>query len=384
MLEEVVIVDALRTPIGKFKGSLQAFSAVELGTITVKELLSKHKIAPTQVDQVIFGNVLSAGLGQNMARQISLKAGLPYETTAFSVNEVCGSGMKAILLGQQAIQLGKAQVVIAGGAESMTQAPTLTFKDQAETTVESMMYDGLRDAFYDLPMGVTAEHLAEKFNVSRAEQDLFALESHQKAAKAQQEKKFDREIIAIETANGMMEADEGVRADSTLEKLASLRTIFKEDGTVTAANASSINDGAAAVMLMAKSYAEAQGIPYLATIEASSEVGVDPMMMGHAPYYAIKALLEQEKRSVADIDLFEINEAFAAQSIPVIKELGIPAAKSNIYGGAIALGHPIGASGARIVATLLSGLIQEGKESGIASLCIGGGLGLAMMIRKVG
>lgn len=388
-MREIVIIDAVRTPIGKFGGSLKDHSAVDLGITVVKGVLKRANIAPEQVDQVIFGNVLQAGLGQNVARQISIKSGIPYSTPAMTVNEVCGSGMKAIMLGRQAIQLEEAEIVVVGGTESMTQAPYLadyTAIKDAETVDtkalrSSMIVDGLTDVFGDYHMGITAENVAEKFNISREAQDDFAFESQMKAAKAQAEGRFIDEIIPVELADGtFFSQDETIRGNSPREKLSTLRTAFKENGTVTAGNASSINDGASALILMSKEKAEELKIPYLATIMASSEVGVDPAIMGYAPYYAVKEVLKKADCSMEDVDLFQLNEAFASQSLAVARDLAVPTEKLNIYGGAIALGHPIGASGARVVTTLLQELKQTNQKTGLASLCVGGGIGVAMMV----
>lgn len=384
-MEEVVILSAVRTPIGKYKGKLASFSAVELGQLVVKESLKRAQV--NTADQVLFGNVLQAGNGQNVARQIALQAGLPYETPATTINEVCGSGMKAVIYGLQQIQLGQAEIVVAGGTESMSQAAQVAkFDFEQEKWQEpfsSMMYDGLTDAFSQQPMGLTAETVAERFDVSRAQQDHFAFESQKKAAAAAASGKFAEEILPILLADGSwMTTDESIRPDTTLEKISTLKPVFKADGTVTAANASTINDGASALVLASKSYALAHDLPYLATINAYSEVGIDPSVMGIAPISAIEKLLASQQKTIAEIDLFQINEAFASASIVVQNQLQLPAEKVNLYGGAIALGHPIGATGARIVTTLLSELKDLEQKTGVASLCIGGGLGLAMLITR--
>lgn len=386
-MEEVVILSAKRTPIGKFKGALANFSAVRLGMIALEAALAAAQADIQQVDQVIFGNVLSAGNGQNIARQIAVNSGLSYEIPAMTINEVCGSGMKALIAAWQLIRLGEANLVAAGGTESMSQAgrfQKFDYETQAFQEAQSvMLQDGLMDAFSGGHMGITAENVAVQYQIEREEQDRFALLSQQKAVKAQAAHAFAKEIIPIELADGtLMIADESIRPQTSLEKLAALKPAFLSAGTVTAGNCSPINDGAAAVVLASKSYAEKNGLPYLAILEDYSEVGVDPALMGIAPTKAIEKLLKKTKRSLADIDLFQINEAFASASIAVQKELAIPDEKLNCYGGAIALGHPIGATGARIVATLISELDQLEKEQGIASLCIGGGLGLAVLVRK--
>lgn len=388
-MNEVVIIDAARTPIGKFGGSLKDVNAVELGTTVVKGLLERTNIAPEKVDQVIFGNVLQSGLGQNVARQIAINAGIPYQVPGVTINEVCGSGLKSIMFGKQAIQLGEAEIVVVGGTENMSQAPLLLQPELVEEEFNpknlknSMIIDGLTDVFGDYHMGITAENVAEKFAVSREEQDAFAHNSQMKAAKAQAKNLFEDEIIPVQLADGsFFSKDETIRANSTLEKLATLKSAFKEAGTVTAGNASGINDGASAIILMSKEKAIAENIPYLATIKVTSEVGVDPAIMGYAPYYAVNEALTKGGYSIDEIDLFHLNEAFASQSVAVARDLKIPENKLNIYGGAIALGHPIGASGARIVVSLLNELNHENKETGIASLCIGGGIGIAMVVER--
>ncbi|MDT2601368.1 hydroxymethylglutaryl-CoA reductase, degradative [Enterococcus hulanensis] len=386
-MEEIVILSAVRTPIGRYKGKLATVSAVELGAIAIKEAIKRAELAPDQVEQVFIGNVLQAGNGQNVARQSAVKAGLPYEVPATTINEVCGSGMKSIIFAMQQISLGEAHVVVAGGTENMSQAPKVTSFDYAaqewQEPKSSMIYDGLTDAFSGKHMGLTAEKVAEEYHVTREMQDQYAYESQMKAAKASKDGKFESEIVPIPLSDGStLREDEGIRFDSTLEKISSLKPAFKEGGVVTAANASTLNDGASAVVLASKSYAIENGLAYLAVINGYSEVGIDPSIMGMAPVSAINKLLNKVNRTIDEIDIFQINEAFAAASVAVQKELKLPDEKINTYGGAIALGHPIGASGTRIVATLISELIQEDKQRGVASLCIGGGLGLALMITK--
>ncbi|WP_271001401.1 thiolase family protein [Listeria seeligeri] len=389
-MNEVVIIDAARTPIGKFGGSLKDVSAVELGATVVKGILKRANIAPEEVDQVIFGNVLQAGLGQNVARQISIKAGIPYQVPGVTINEVCGSGLKSIMFGRQAIQLGEADIVVVGGTENMSQAPLLLNPElkgeefNPKNLKNSMLIDGLTDVFGEYHMGITAENVAEKFAVSREEQDAFAHNSQMKAARAQEKNLFEEEIIPVQLTDGtFFHNDETIRANSTLEKLATLKSAFKEGGTITAGNSSGINDGASAIILMSKEKAIAKNIPYLATIKVTSEVGVDPAIMGYAPYYAVNEALTKGGYSIDEIDLFHLNEAFASQSVAVARDLEIPEEKLNIYGGAIALGHPIGASGARIVVSLLNELRYENKQTGLASLCIGGGIGIALVIERV-
>lgn len=388
-MREVVILSAARTPIGKFRGAFNQTSAVELGMAAGQAAITRAGIAPEQIQQVILGQVLQAGSGQNPARQVGLKLGVPQTAPAMTLNEVCGSGLKSVILGAQAIQLGVAKTVLVGGIENMTQAPLLhqrLGRDETidpDSLIDSMFNDGLTDAFSQLPMGTTAEAVAEKYHISREAQDNYALGSQLKAAAAQTTGIFDKEIVPVTLSDGqVISQDQGVRGNSTLERLSQLATVFQEDGTVTAGNSSTINDGAAALVLMAKEEAEAQGLPYLATIGNYSEIGNDPSYMGYAPYYAIKQLLETMNQTVKDIDLFEINEAFASQSIAVVRDLKLDPEKVNISGGAIALGHPLGASGARILTTLLYALEREDKQQGIASLCVGGGIGLALSITR--
>ncbi|KAF9404255.1 hypothetical protein HW555_014438, partial [Spodoptera exigua] len=372
------------TPNGKYRGQLSSLSAVELGTLVTKELLTRNPNATKHIKQVIFGNVLQAGNGQNPARQIAINSGLSFDVPAFTVNEVCGSGMKAISLAKQAIQLGDADVIVAGGTESMTTAPAISYKeeDSYSKPAPTMMVDGLTDAFSGKAMGLTAENVAEQFNVTRDRQDRFAVDSHLKAARAQTEGKFAKEIVPLSIDGTLVEQDEGVRKDSRVEKLSNLKTVFKENGTVTAGNASTISDGAAAMILASKDFAEKHQLPYIAIVKDVTEIGFDPQIMGISPIKAIQTLLERNHMNVEAIDLFEINEAFAASSIVVQNELQIPKEKLNIWGGGISLGHPVGASGARIVATLARQLEDRNGKYGIASLCVGGGLGLAILIER--
>lgn len=391
-MTEVVILSAARTPIGKFGGALAGVSAVELGAIAAKAAIQRAGIAPERLDQAIFGNVLQANLGQNVARQIALKAGLTTDSTAMTINEVCGSGLKAVRLGQSAILLGDADAVLVGGTENMSQAPFYApqqrfgHKFGDVTFVDGLARDGLSDAFTGLPMGVTAENVAEQFSVTREQQDRFALASHQKAVAAQQAGAFDAEItpVTVTTRKGdlVVGADEGPRPDTDLTKLGKLRPAFKPEGTVTAGNASGINDGAAALILMRKDLADAQGLPYLAVIDGYNEGGIDPNFMGYAPKRVIEKLLKRTATAMSGIDLIEINEAFAAQSIAVAKELELDQSKLNVNGGAIALGHPLGASGARVLTTLLYALRSREAQTGIAALCVGGGIGVAMQVSR--
>ncbi|MFD1399365.1 acetyl-CoA C-acetyltransferase [Lacticaseibacillus suilingensis] len=391
-MTEVVILSAARTPIGKFGGALAGVSAVELGAIAAKAAIQRAGIAPERLDQAIFGNVLQANSGQNVARQIALKAGLTTDSTAMTINEVCGSGLKAVRLGQSAILLGDADAVLVGGTENMSQAPFYApqqrfgHKFGDVTFVDGLARDGLSDAFTGLPMGVTAENVAEQFSVTREQQDRFALASHQKAVAAQQAGAFDAEItpVTVTTRKGdlVVAADEGPRPDTDLTKLGKLRPAFKPEGTVTAGNASGINDGAAALILMRKDLADAQGLPYLAVIDGYNEGGIDPNFMGYAPKRVIEKLLKRTATAMSGIDLIEINEAFAAQSIAVAKELELDQSKLNVNGGAIALGHPLGASGARVLTTLLYALRARDAQTGIAALCVGGGIGVAMQVSR--
>ena len=390
-MKEVVIMSAKRTPIGKFGGQLASLTAVDLGTIAAKAAIQAAGIEADQIDQAIFGNVLQAGSGQNVARQIALNSGLAQTSVAMTVNEVCGSGLKAIRLAQSAIVMGDADVVLVGGTESMSQAPYLNkgmrfgskFGDQ--TVVDSISSEGLNDAFTNKPMGITAENVAAKYGITRLMQDTFALESHQKAAQATQAGWFDAEIVPVTVqqrrATFEVSQDEGIRPDTTLETMGKLRPAFQADGTVTAANASGINDGASAMIVMSKEKAEALGLVYQATLVGYQEVGMDPNYMGYTPVPAIQQLLAKQDQTVADIDLFEINEAFAASSVAVQNGLALDTAKVNVAGGAVALGHPIGASGTRIMTTLLHQLKRTNQTTGIASLCIGGGLGIAYEIQ---
>lgn len=385
-MEKIVIIEALRTPVGKYKGVLSDFQAVDLGVMVTKEIIQRQSSLKDKIDYVVFGNVLQAGNGQNPARQIALHAGLDVSVPAVTVNEVCGSGLKAISHARQMLLLNEADLVIAGGTESMTNAPTLVDYNRKEDTYRNpkqvMFVDGLTDAFSGQAMGMTAEKVAETFSVSREMQDRFAFHSQQKAAKAQENQWFEAEILPIlDTNNQKIAFDEGIRPQTTVEKLAELKTVFKENGTVTAGNASTINDGASALLLCTKSYALAHDIPYLAEIEDIVEVGIDPSIMGISPITAIEKLFERNALTSMDIDLFEINEAFAASSVVVQNKLNLEDEKVNITGGGISLGHPIGATGARIVTTLIHQLKRTNQHTGVASLCVGGGLGLALLLK---
>lgn len=385
-VKEVVIIDALRTPVGKYQGQLSQFSAVDLGTAVTKKLINKNPKAASAAEQVIFGNVLQAGNGQNPARQITLNSGLSEEVYASTINEVCGSGMKAVFLAAQAVRLDEAEVVVAGGTESMSQAPYLSRYDKQQDTYSQpkpvMLSDGLTDVFSGQHMGLTAENVAEKFNITRKMQDKFALCSQKKAANAQDKGYFSKEILPLHVDKEVIDKDEGVRKDTSLEKLAHLKTVFKQTGTVTAGNASTINDGASAVIVASKSFALENDLSYLAVLKDTVEVGIDPKIMGVSPIKAIRKLLKRNALQVEDVDLFEINEAFASSSIAVQQELGIAEGKVNICGSGISIGHAIGATGARIITTACHQLKRIDGQYAVVSLCVGGGLGLAALIER--
>ncbi|HEL1987146.1 acetyl-CoA C-acetyltransferase [Streptococcus suis] len=388
-MKKVAIVSAYRSAIGSFGGSLKDIEIADLGAQVLETALASKNIPADSVDEVIFGNVLSAGQGQNIARQIAIRAGIPQTASAYAVNKVCGSGLKSVLLAAQSIMLGDNDVVVAGGIEIMSQAPYLSKTSRFGskfghiTLEDSMLTDGLTDAFNDYHMGITAENVAEHYQVSRADQDAFTYSSQEKAAKAIAEGRFVDEIVPIRLKNRKGETifatDEYPRL-TPIEKLATLRPSFKKDGTVTAANASGINDGCAVLVLMSDEKASELNIQPLAYIEAYATSGLDPALMGLGPITASQKALQKLNKTVEDIDLFELNEAFAAQSIPVVKQLGIDPAKVNVNGGAIALGHPIGASGSRILVTLIHELIKQEKELGLCSLCIGGGQGISLIV----
>lgn len=402
MMEKVYIVGAKRTPIGSFLGSLKSVSAVKLASQAIRGALEQAQVQSTDVTEVILGNVLSAGLGQGIARQAAIGAGLSIDVPAYSLNMVCGSGLKAVANGMSMIQSGLAQVVVTGGTESMSNAPFLVDghirsgrKMGHMNFTDSMLHDGLTDAFEGYHMGITAENVAREFGISRGEQDQFAIRSQEKAIIAQDSGKFVDEIVpvVVETRAGVEEVaeDEYINRTTTLEKMTNLRPVFKADGTVTAANASGLNDGASAIILASGQLAEAQQLPIMAEVIAIGQGGVDPSVMGIGPVPAIKKALEAANLTLADIDLFELNEAFAAQSLAVMNELAAESDESvealsdrmNVNGGAIALGHPIGASGNRILVTLLYELKRRNLTYGLASLCIGGGMGLAVIIKNV-
>ncbi|PQZ75440.1 MULTISPECIES: acetyl-CoA C-acetyltransferase [unclassified Brevundimonas] len=390
-MTDVVIVSAARTPVGSFLGALSSLPASKLGEVAIKAALERAGVDAADVDEVILGQVLQAGAGQGPARQASIGAGLPNETPAWSLNQLCGSGLRAVALAYQQIMQGDAKIVVAGGQESMSQSPhtaqlrngqkmgELGFKD-------SMLQDGLIDAFHGYHMGQTAENIANKWSIDRASQDAFAVASQNKAEAAQKAGKFVDEIapVTISTRKGdvVVDQDEYIRHGATMEAMEKLKPAFVKDGSVTAANASGINDGAAALVLMSADEAKARGIEPLARIASWATAGVDPSIMGTGPIPASKKALEKAGWTVADLDLIESNEAFAAQSLCVVKELGLDTAKVNVNGGAIAIGHPVGASGARVLTTLLHEMKRSGAKKGLATLCIGGGMGVALCVER--
>ena len=390
-MKEVYVVSALRTAVGSLGRSLKNITGDELGSNVISSLLSFSKIDKSSVDEVIMGQVLTGGTGQNPARQAAIKSGIPKEKPAFVVNQVCGSGIRSVASGFQSIKAGDNKIVISGGQESMSLAPHAIFLREGKKLgdaeiIDTMIKDGLWDAFHGYHMGITAENVAEKFQVTREEQDKFALKSQEKAIKAQKENKFKDEIINVKIKSKKAEIDfnkdEHPREGINLEALSRLKPVFKKDGTVTAGNASGINDGAAAVTLMSNTEAEKRGLKKLVSIKSWASCGVDPALMGTGPIPSAKKALDIAGWSVKDVDLFEINEAFAAQSLAVLKTLSIPEEKVNVNGGAIALGHPIGASGTRILVTLIHEMIKRDVKKGLATLCIGGGMGIAMCVER--
>lgn len=393
MKRKVVVVSAVRTPVGSFMGVFKDVTAIELGTIAVKEAIKRANIDPSMVDEVIMGNVLQAGLGQNPARQVALKAGIPDYVPSLTINKLCGSGLKAINLAAQAIIAGDAEIIVAGGMENMSRAPFLmpegrTGHKMGVTTIfDSMISDGLVCAMNNIHMGITAENVAAKYKISRKEQDEFSLLSQQKAGEAALENRFAAEIVPVPVPQRKGEPvwvkrDEYIKPDTTLEKLAKLSPAFQEEGTVTAGNASGINDGAAAVIVMSEEKALALGLEPLAYVVAYASAGVDPKIMGTGPIPASQKAMQKAGLNIAEIDLIEANEAFAAQALAVGRELGIDPSKLNVHGGAIALGHPIGASGTRIFVTLLYAMKERSVKRGLATLCIGGGQGVATIIER--
>lgn len=393
-MKNIVIVEALRTPIGAFGGSFKSVSAVELGTTVLKKILDKTQVKPEMVDEVILGNVLHAGLGQNVARQVAVHSGIPEDKTAFTLDMVCGSGLKAIQLAAQSIMLGDADIVIAGGVESMSQAAYVSTQHRFgqrlgnSQLIDTLVHDGLTDAFNNYHMGITAENVAQKYGISREEQDQFALESQEKAAKALENHRFADEIVPVSVPQRrkdplIVTTDEYPKVDTSLEKLQQLRPAFlPKEGTVTAGNASGINDGAALLMLMTEEKALELGLTPLVTIESYASAGVAPELMGTGPIPATQKALKKAGLTISDLDLVESNEAFAAQSLAVLKDLKLNPEIVNVNGGAIALGHPIGASGARILVTLIHEMKKRQVTRGLATLCIGGGQGTAVIVKN--
>ncbi|ABF46178.1 Acetyl-CoA C-acetyltransferase [Deinococcus geothermalis DSM 11300] len=391
-MQTLVITAARRTPIGTFMGTLSDVSAVDLGVTAARAVLDG--VNGDDVADVIVGNVLQAGQGMNVARQIAVKSGLPEQVPGLTVNRVCGSGLQAVISAVQGLRAGDGKLYLAGGTESMSRAPYLLpgarkgYRLGHAEAVDSILSDGLTDVFHNYHMGITAENIAEQWNISREEQDAFAVESQRRAAAAIASGAFADEVVPVEVpgkkGSTLFERDEHVRPGTDAEALAKLKPAFKKDGTVTAGNASGLNDGAAMLVVATEEYAQANGLPVLAEITSYAAIGVDPRIMGIGPAKAVPIALERAGMSVADVDLFELNEAFAAQSLAVVRDLGVDPARVNVTGGAIALGHPIGASGARVLVTLIHALRRAGKETGVASLCIGGGMGIAMVVRARG
>ncbi|XP_001945243.1 acetyl-CoA acetyltransferase, cytosolic [Acyrthosiphon pisum] len=393
MANEVYIVSAVRTPIGSFGGSLSSLKAHQLGCIVITEVLKRANVNSNEVSEVILGQALTAGQGQNPARQASINAGIPITVPAHVINMLCGSGLKAVVHGYQSIKCGDSSIVIAGGQESMSNAPHVVnlrsgIKMGNTELIDTMLYDGLTDAFNNIHMGITAENIAEQYNISRELQDNYAFESQKRTAEAQKNGYFKDEITPVEVKirrnTIVFDTDEYPKNDSTLNSLSALRPVFKPNGgVVTAGNASGINDGAAAVLLMNGEECKKRGCTPLAKIVAHAECGVDPKIMGTGPIPAVLKTIEKAGWTMDSVDIFELNEAFAAQSIAVVRDLGLNSDKVNIYGGAIALGHPIGASGARVLVTLVHILLRTGKKRGIASLCVGGGMGIAVAVETL-
>lgn len=393
-MKNVVIASACRTPLGSFGGTLKNIGAADLGAVAVREAVKRAGIPAESVEEVYFGDVLQAGLGQNVARQVALKAGLPIESTATTINIVCGSGLKSVAVGANAIKSGEVDVVVCGGVENMSSAPYVMpnarwgARMNNTVMVDAVVNDGLWDAFNDYHMGVTAENIADQWNITREEQDAFAVKSQNRAETAIKAGRFQEEIVPVTIPQRkgdpvIFDTDEFPRFGTTIEKLAKLRSAFQKDGTVTAGNASGINDGAAALVLMSEEMAEKLNVKPLAKIVSYATAGVDPSIMGIGPVPASRKALEKAGLDISQVDLVEANEAFAAQSLAVIKELGLNPELTNVNGGAIALGHPVGASGARILVTLLYEMIKRDVKTGLATLCIGGGQGQAMIIEKI-
>ncbi len=392
-MKNVVIASAVRTPVGSFGGALQPLSGIDLGVIAAKEAIKRAGIDPATIDEVILGNVLQAGLGQNPARQVAINAGIPKEVPAMTINKVCGSGLRAVSLAAQLIKAGDAEIVLAGGTESMTNSPYVLPKMRYgarmgdTSAVDVMIKDGLTDAFNGYHMGITAENINDQWSQTREQQDQFAVASQNKAEAAQKAGKFDEEIVGVELKDKkgnvtVIDKDVFIKYGQSMETLGKLKPAFKKDGSVTAGNASGINDGAACLIVMSEDKAKELGIEPLAKIVSYASAGVDPSIMGIGPVPASTKALEKAGLKIEDIDLVEANEAFAAQSCAVVKDLGLDPAKTNVNGGAIAIGHPIGASGARILTTLLYEMKRSGKKKGLATLCIGGGQGTALIVER--
>jgi len=392
-MREVVIASAVRTPVGSFGGALKDVSAVELGVTATKEALRRANIQPDAVDEVLVGNILAAGLGQNIARQVAVHAGIPETTPAMTINKLCGSGLRTVSMAAQFIMLGDADVVLAGGVESMSNAPFLLpnarwgYRMGDGKVVDSMINDALMDAFDDIHMGITAENIAEQWGITREQQDNFAAISQQKAEKAQKAGRFQDEIVPVNVPQRkgdpiIVDQDEYPKHGSTAEKLAKLRPAFKKGGTVTAGNASGVNDGGAMVVLMSREKADELGVEPLAVIKSYASAALDPNIMGYGPVPASEKALERAGLTVDDLDLIEANEAFAAQSLAVVKDLKLDPEKVNVNGGAIAIGHPVGASGTRILVTLLHEMIKRDAKCGLATLCIGGGQGVSLVVER--
>ena len=387
-MTDVVILEAIRTPIGSYKGSLKKIRSDQLGSIVIREVLKRSKFKEDEIDEVIMGQVLTAGAGQNPARQAAINAGISISKPAHIVNQVCGSGLRAVISGYQSIKLGESLSVISGGQENMSIAPhSIFYRDEKiiseDRLSDTMINDGLIDAFNNYHMGVTAENVAKKFNITRQEQDEFALNSQKKTEIALNNNRFYDELIKINHDGNILDKDEHPRINLKISDLEKLKTVFKENGSVTAGNSSGINDGAAALLLSSLDLAEKKSIKPLVKIVSWASIGVDPALMGLGPIKAIREAVKKAKWSLEEINLFEINEAFASQSIAVIRELGIDQKKVNVNGGAIALGHPIGASGARILVTLIHEMKKQKKDKGCAALCIGGGMGIALCIERI-
>jgi acetyl-CoA C-acetyltransferase len=393
-MKQVVIVSAVRTPIGKFQGSLQSYSAPQLGALVVRAAMERAGVDPAAVDECVMGCVLQAGLGQNPARQAAIHGGIPARAGAFTVNQVCGSGLKAVALAAQAIQTGNAQVLVAGGMESMSNAPYLLPKARGGyrmgdgALVDAMIHDGLWEAYKDFPMGIGGEMIAEKYGITREEQDAFAVQSHKRATEATLGGHFRGEILPVEIPASRggeslgLVADEAIRQDTILEALAKLKPAFKEDGTVTAGNAPPVSDGAAAMLVASVERARELALVPMAIIRAEATAGREPEWFGLAPIDAVRKVVRKAGWTAEDVDLYEIGEAFSAQALAVIRELELDPARVNVNGGAVALGHPIGASGARVLTTLLHAMARRGKKRGVASLCLGGGNAVALAVER--